>query len=289
MNPQTTRIAPSPTGDMHIGTARTAYFNYLAARASGGSFILRIDDTDVNRNSQDHIEVILNVMDWLGLDFDSIHYQSHRNAAYYAAAVRLIDKDLAYWDGPAIRLSDKANSFIPKDWTDTIAGSISVTPFDVDVIKNMVIWKSDGTPTYNFATAFDDMTMRITNIIRGVDHISNTPKQLTIMGCLNDGHSYTQPMFTHVGLICKDKKVLSKRDGASSMLHYRDAGYDPDAILNFMLRLGWAESDGKTIKKIDKDMAIDIFLTHGKMRSAPSNMDINLLDNFDRKYKAAKR
>lgn len=282
----TTRIAPSPTGDMHLGTARTAYFNWLAAKASGGKFILRIDDTDKNRNIDEAVVDILETMQWLGLDHDALEFQSSKQKTYKDMADILVANGLAVeLDNGAIAFTIREPGHIQKSWYDEIAGDIPVTDTDIKNVEGMILIKGDGTPTYNFASFMDDVNMGVNFVIRGHDHLSNTSAQMILYWALGSAI----PKFAHVGLIHKDKKKLSKRDGAASMLHYRNAGYDVDAMLNFMLRLGWGPTvDDKTTKMIDRDRAIELFLDGGKMRSAPSNMDINMLEAFDRKYKAKK-
>lgn len=278
-----TRIAPSPTGDMHLGTARTAYFNWLAARASGGRFILRIDDTDTARNNQSKVDDILQIMDWLGLNYDQLVYQSDRLDWYRDQAKVLIDLGMAQFDDNCIRLNLTQRLPINWFWNDNVAGSIPIGKEDLDYIKTMVLIKSDGYPTYNFASALDDMDLGINYVIRGTDHIKNTAKQVVLYKL----YKKDIPQYAHVGLLTQDKKKLSKRDGAASMLAYRDAGYDPDAMLNFMLRLGWGPTvDDKTTAIIDRQRALDLFLDQGKMKSSPSNIDIQKLISFDRKYKA---
>lgn len=286
-----TRIAPSPTGDMHLGTARTAYFNYLAARATGGKFLLRIDDTDNQRNNEDHVDVILKTMDWLGLDYDELIRQSDRQYIYNEIAHQMADSGSAtVQDNGAIIIENVDYHFIPDYWTDSIAGDIKTSQKDREVLKSIVLIKGDGTPAYNFASAVDDYCMSTNHVIRGHDHISNTVKQLTIMNAIKASTNFNNPScsipkYTHVGLIFKDKKKLSKRDAAASMLSYKDSSMKPEAVLNFMLRLGWAESSGKTLPKISKELAIDIFYKEGKMRNQPSNMDLQLLNFYTKKYR----
>lgn len=285
-----TRIAPSPTGDMHIGTARTAYFNYLAAKASGGNFLLRIDDTDLERSKPEHTQVILDTFEWLGLEYDEIIYQSERFDRYASMARALVALDCAIiLDNGAIalKLNDKTRSQLPKKWKDEVAGYIKITAHDLEQVNGMILIKGDGSPTYNWATVIDDMDYQINYVIRGHDHISNTTKQIILYYVV--GAMQFLPMFAHVGLIHYQKKKLSKRDGSASMLYYKEKGYDPDAVLNFMLRMGWGPNvDDKTTKTISKERAIELFLEGGNMRSAPSNMDLNMLESFDRKYKAQK-
>ena len=279
-----TRIAPSPTGMFHLGTARTAYFNWLAARASGGKFILRIDDTDTARNSDDAVQVILDSMDWLGLDYDAIFYQSRRTDFYREAAQTLVDHDAArVLDDGAVALN------IPKlgpTWHDTLALDIPITQDVRDKMDPLILMRRDGGgPTYHFASIYDDYMMGVNWIIRGHDHQTNTPKQIAIWKA---GFSGDFPQVSHVGLIFKDGKKLSKRDNAASLLWYRDQGYQPDAVLSFLLRLGWSPADGKTPRVITRDQAVEMFLKDGKMRAASRvNYDAQLLSNIQRNYEAS--
>ncbi len=279
-----TRIAPSPTGDMHLGTARTAYFNWLAARASGGKFVLRIDDTDKDRSDDKFTKVILETMDWLGLDYDELVYQSGRLDRYKQVASYLVDiGDAEILDNGAVALT--ADS-IPNNWEDTIAGKLVVSDTSKKQATGLILLKGDGMPTYHFASVIDDKDFDINHIIRGHDHISNTPKQITIMNAIGADI----PLFSHVGLIHYKQKKLSKRDKPASMLYYRDKGYDPDAMLNFMLNLGWGpKNQGKEHKVIDRQFALDIFLDGGNMRNQAANADFNTLEAYDRKYKARKK
>lgn len=294
-----TRIAPSPTGLFHMGTARTAYFNWLAARASGGAFILRIDDTDDARNDDAYIDVIMDAMSWLGLDSDVVFKQSDRSDAYADYADRLVKAGSAYLDvgdnGTAVRLRIPDN--FPDFWTDRIAGKIKISDRDREVIDGLVLIRSDGKPTYHFASIVDDIDYMINLVIRGSDHIANTPKQLAILTALDN--IFSTPVhkieFAHVGLIetidpdTGKRKKLSKRDAGASLLDYRDKGYSPDAMLNFLLRLGWSPTDGnfdKTHKIVDRDLATSLFLNDGKMRSSLALFDPVVLDKLDRRWKA---
>lgn len=293
-----TRIAPSPTGDMHIGTARTAYFNWLAARASGGTFLLRIDDTDQKRNNPEYTKVILDTMKWLGLDYDDVVYQSSRFERYRERAAYLVSKGYAAEKDGAIVLTipdEILNNFRKylTSWSDwNIGGDIPITEDDYSHINGSVIIKSDGSPAYNFATVVDDMDLKTTIIIRGVDHITNTSKQVVIFALLGQEYLATSeviPKFAHLGLICVKNKPLSKRDGASSMLHYMNAGYDPDAMLNFLARLGWGPTvDDKTTALLSRERMLELFLEHGKMKNQNAGFDVAKLESFDRKYKAKK-
>ena len=289
MNQYNTRIAPSPTGLLHIGTARTAYFNWLAARATGGSFLLRIDDTDKARSTQENIDAIFGAMSWLGLDFDKTFKQSDRLERYHQVVQSLIN------DGNALRLNDGAIQLCvnwdlaSKIWSDKLSGEIKISDQDISVIDKLIIMRGDETPTYNFATVVDDIDFNINLIIRGVDHIGNTIKQCQIFDMLCGINN--RPEFCHVGLLFKDKKKLSKRDpdGFGSIESLKDRGLDPDAVLDFMLRLGWGpKGEDKTHSVISKERAVNLFIASGNMRNSQANVDIAKLESFDRKYKARK-
>ena len=275
-----TRIAPSPTGDMHLGTARTAYFNWLAARASGGSFLLRIDDTDLNRSDPAFTQVILDTMEWLGLDYDNVIYQSHRFDIYNKIAKDLVSKGLARFGDDAIVLFLDS---IPDFWDDDLAGRVIISSDDKTRMNGgIVLMKGDGSPTYHFASVVDDIENNVNYIIRGKDHTTNTARHVAIYQALGA----PLPRFAHIGLIRKDGAKLSKRDGAASMLSYREKGYNPDAMLNFMARLGWGPTvDDKTTSLLPRDRMLDLFLTGGKMKNSDANMDMTKLDSYDRKYK----
>jgi glutamyl-tRNA synthetase len=296
-----TRIAPSPTGDMHMGTARTAYFNWLAARSTGGKFILRIDDTDLDRSDSSKTDDILKVMDWLKLDYDEIIYQSDRFDRYKQIADTLVIHDLAVSDGNAIRLNQLRDIPIQNNvWHDELAGDISIDDSDRSYFNNMVIFKSDGSPTYNFASVVDDIDYNINHVIRGVDHIKNTAKQVMLYQALSIlsarlnkslfDREVSIPLYTHVGLLFKDNKKLSKRHGAASMIGYMNNGYDLDAMLNFLLRLGWGPIiDDKSTTILTRDRALELFVDGGNMRSSNANIDLQKLDSFNRKYIGRKK
>lgn len=293
-----TRIAPSPTGLFHLGTARTAYFNYLAAKSNNGKFILRIDDTDTIRNKQEYTDIIFQALDWLGLEPDEVQYQSKRTKLYIAEAKALQNR------GKAIELDNGALALLcpydlPKQFNDTISGAISITQTNRDQIDRKTILlrgenadnkDNKGLPTYQFASTVDDYFMGITWIIRGVDHITNTPKQIAIWQSLNEIYGQVNcpkelPKFTHLGLLMYNGKKLSKRDGAANLLDYREKGYKPEAMLDWMLRLGWAANTprGQSSKQTDtlgyftKERALEWF-NNGKMKSSACNYDINKLD-----------
>lgn len=281
--PYTTRIAPSPTGNFHIGTARTAYFNWLAARSSGGKFILRIDDTDTARSDTTHVDQIIASLNWLGLDFDLKLVQSQRSDIYRQALKQLINAGMATVDRDGV--TRLAVDTTPSRWTDDIAGKINISDDDRKSIIGLPLSRSDGSFLYHFTSVVDDIDTGVNLIIRGVDHLSNTSRQVAIWSALGG----TLPKFCHIGLIRKDYKKLSKRDGAAGLLQYRDAGYDPDAMLNFLLRLGWGPTkDDKSTQIIWKHDAIKLFLTGGNMRSSDTNMDVQKLDSLNRKFKGRK-
>lgn len=283
--PHVTRIAPSPTGLFHIGSARTALFNWLVARSTGGRFILRIDDTDAARNTPEAVAVIDDALSWLGLDHDVRIRQSDRFGLYRGLADGLVAKGLARRDGDAVLL---AAPTLPDAWRDTLAGDIRVTDNDRKLADGLVLVRRDGTPTYHMASVADDMAMGVTWVVRGQDHLANTPKQVALWDALSrldwDGAKTPMPLWTHVGLIMHGGKKVSKRDGSASLLDHRARGVDPDAMGNWLLRLGWGPTgDGKGDRTIDRDRALAIFLDGGRMRSSPANMDLPLLDSLNRK------
>ena len=224
------RIAPSPTGNLHVGTARTALFNYLFARNRGGKFLVRIEDTDLERSKKEYEENILKSFKWLGMEYDGeLMRQSERTEIYQKHAQILVGKGMAREDGTAIILN---NSKKEMSFQDLIRGEIKFE----DVAEEVVLIKSDGTPTYNFAVVVDDAEMKVTHVIRGEDHISNTPRQLVIMEALG----FERPLYAHIPMIlAPDRSKLSKRYGAVSLLEYREKGYLPQAMLNYLALLGW--------------------------------------------------
>ncbi|MCH7950367.1 MAG: glutamate--tRNA ligase [Candidatus Dadabacteria bacterium] len=275
-----TRFAPSPTGSLHIGGARTAIFNWLFARHAGGEFILRIEDTDRTRSTEESIQEITQAMEWLGLDWDEGPFrQSDRLDIYQKLANELLESGKAYkcyvtpeelgekrkeaqntgevlrykreWakvnegvDNPyAIRLQTPDEGTI--EVQDLLRGTVT---FDAKEVDDFVILKRDGFPTYNFAVVVDDATMKITHVIRGDDHLINTPRQVLIYNAL----SYEIPKIAHVSMILgSDNKRLSKRHGATSVLAYKDRGYLPEAIINFLSRLGWSYGDQEIFSKTE--------------------------------------
>lgn len=239
------RIAPSPTGIPHIGNTRTALFNYLFAKRHNGVFILRIEDTDQARLVQGSEEALYEILTWLGLSWDEKYVQSKRIDTYLEHAMLLKEKDLAYDDDGAIRFR------MPKDgesaWTDAI-GNKAIS-FQNNIQEDFIILKRDGFPTYNFANVVDDHLMGITHVIRGDEFISSTPKHIQLYKAFGWQH----PVFAHLPVILgPDKQKLSKRHGAKSVLDYRDEGFLKEALLNYMVLLGWNPGNDQEIMSIDE-------------------------------------
>ncbi|MGE0043821.1 MAG: glutamate--tRNA ligase [Vicinamibacterales bacterium] len=242
------RFAPSPTGYLHVGGARTALFNWLYARRHGGTFILRIEDTDVERSSAEMVTGILDGLRWLGIDWDegpevggphAPYFQSERLDKYRAAVDELLAGDKAYRDEGAVRFKVPPGK---TTFTDEVHGPIE---FDNEHIENFVILRSDGFPTYHLSVVVDDVDMGITHVVRGDDHISNTPKHVLLF----EAFGKPVPAFAHVPLIMgADKKRLSKRHGATSVTEYAREGYLPEAMVNFLALLGWGSG------KADQDV-----------------------------------
>lgn len=271
-----TRFAPSPTGDLHIGSARTALFSWLYARHHGGQFILRIEDTDQERSTQASVDGILESMAWLGLDYDEgPFYQSQRFDRYQSVLETLLTHNHAYrcycskerlealrneqiskqkkprYDGKCRHIHLKKPSITdqpfvvrlrnPEQGTvaflDEVHGSITTQNAELD---DLILARSDGTPTYNFTVVVDDMDMKISHVIRGDDHINNTPRQINIFKALG----IEPPRYAHVPMILgEDGKRLSKRYGATHVMAYREQGFLPAALLNYLVRLGWSHGD----------------------------------------------
>ena len=270
-----TRFAPSPTGYLHIGGLRTALFSYLWAKKNNGKFVLRIEDTDKARNSEEATQAILKAFEWLGLEHDGeITYQSQRDEIYAKYIKQLLDEGKAYkcymskeeltelretqmankertkyngkyrdFDGtppegiePVIRIkAPLTGEILVKDG---VKGDVSFQA--EDILDDFVIARADGAPTYNFVVAIDDHLMGINEVIRGDDHLSNTPKQIVVYNAL----AWDLPKFYHVPMIHNSAgKKLSKRDGATDVMAYKEMGYTPEALLNFLVRLGWSHGD----------------------------------------------
>jgi glutamyl-tRNA synthetase len=232
---------------LHIGSARTALFNWLFARHEGGQFFLRIEDTDKERSKKEFLDEILDSLKWLGLNWDGEPvFQSKRTDYYRAMAEKLIGKGLAYPEEQAIRFR------VPKEGK-IVVDDLLHGPIEFDLVQHgslaedLVIFKSDGSPTYNFAVVCDDAAMGITHVIRGDDHISNTPKQLPLYEALG----FKKPVFCHIPLILgEDRSRMSKRHGATSIREYRDAGYLPEAVVNYLTLLGWSPGNNDEILEL---------------------------------------
>jgi len=283
-----TRFAPSPTGLLHIGGVRTALFSWLHARRHGGKFILRIEDTDRERSTDDAVQIILDGLKWLGLGGDAPPiFQTARFDRYRAVLSQLLAEGHAYRcyctkeELEALRAEQMANKQKPRydgrwrDRTDSRAGVEPVIRFknplagDVVVddlvhgkvifqnaeLDDLIIARSDGTPTYNFCVVVDDMDMGITHVIRGDDHLNNTPRQINLLKALGA----TPPVYAHVPMILgADGAKLSKRHGAVSVLHYQEEGFLPDALLNYLVRLGWSHGDQEVFTREEMIAAFDI-------------------------------
>ncbi len=269
------RFAPSPTGNLHIGGARTALFNWLYARARQGTFVLRIEDTDQARSRQEFLDEITFSMNWLGFGWDEIYYQSRRFDIYRSCAEKLLNEGRAYVEktegkGEAIIYKVQPQKLVVRD---LIRGDIE---FDSELIKDQVLIKSDGTPTYNFACVVDDAQMGISHVIRGDDHISNTPKQIMLYQALG----FSLPEFAHLPLILgTEGGRLSKRTGATAISDYRDMGYLAGALVNYLLLLSWAPGDNREI--IDLKEAVKLFdITNVNKTAATFNLEkLNWINN----------
>ena len=267
-----TRFAPSPTGQLHIGGVRTALFSWLHARHSGGKFILRIEDTDAERSTDDNTKQILASMEWLGLDWDEgPFFQSDRLDIYKSYILKLVDEGKAYWcECTPDNLEKKRSQALAEGKKPKYDGTCrnkglgpgpgrvvrflmpdaGVTSFD-DMIKgritmdnaeldDLILLRSDEMPTYNFTVVIDDATMNMTHVIRGDDHVNNTPRQVKIYEALG----FELPLFAHVPMILgPDKTKLSKRHGATSAMAYQEMGYLPEALVNYLVRLSWSHGD----------------------------------------------
>ena len=326
-SPVRVRFAPSPTGKLHIGGARTAIYNWAFARANGGTFILRIDDTDPTRSTEENTQVILRAMRWLGLDWDEgpdvggpcgPYRQTERAELYREAAERLVAEGRAYpcfcsaerleadraaakarkdpfqgYQGHCRDL-DPAEAAarvaagephtlrikVPRDRGDVVVEDAvhGRVTFNARELDDFVIFRSDGTPTYNFATVVDDAAMGITHVIRGDDHLSNTPRQVIVYEALGA----PVPTFAHISMILgADGKKLSKRHGATSVEEYRDAGYLSDAFVNYLALLGWS-LDGQTTVVPREVLAREFSLDH--VSKNPATFDPKKLDWMNAEY-----
>jgi glutamyl-tRNA synthetase len=306
-----TRFAPSPTGFLHIGGARTALYCFLEARQRGGKFVLRIEDTDRERSTDAAVQAILDSMDWLGLDYDEGPiYQTERLARYQEVADQMIADGLAYYayetreeldamrneamaknekprynghyrdlnapfrDDPnrVVRFKNPPDGVVVFD--DKIKGRIEWSNTELD---DLVLFRSDGFPTYNFAVVIDDIDMEITDVIRGDDHVNNTPRQINIYRALK----VPVPHFAHMPMILgPDGGKLSKRHGAVSVMQYRDDGFLPHALLNYLVRLGWSHGDQEIFSRAEM---IELFKIEDVNHSA-SRFDVEKLSWLNQHY-----
>lgn len=304
-----TRFAPSPTGYLHVGGARTALFSYLFARRHGGQFVLRIEDTDLERSTAESVNAIMEGMTWLGLDYDEgPFFQTERFERYQNVIDELLDKGLAYrCDCPKDRLERlrdtqmaakvkprydghcRGRQIDPEQphvvrFKNPVDGAVIVddlirgrVPFANSELDDLIIRRSDGSPTYNLTVVVDDAEMEISHVIRGDDHLNNTPRQINILKAL--GHE--PPKYAHVPMILgPDGKRLSKRHGAVSAVAYRDNGYLPEALINYLIRLGWSHGDQEVFSLEDMISLFDI----ADVNTAPSAFNVDKLDWLNQHY-----
>lgn len=282
-----TRFAPSPTGYLHIGGARTALYSWLYARKNKGHFILRIEDTDLERSTPESVQAILDGMQWLNLDHDEgPYYQTQHFDRYKTVIQQLLTEKKAYkcyctkerleelrakqtelkvkprYDGHCRELTEQLDKPYVIRFRNPLDGEVVIDDqvhgrvvFQNSELDDLIIARTDGTPTYNFTVVVDDMDMKITHVIRGDDHLNNTPRQINMLQALD----VTPPVYTHVPMILgSDGKRLSKRHGAVSVLQYRDEGYLPDALLNYLVRLGWSHGDQEIFSRAELINLFDI-------------------------------
>ena len=306
-----TRFAPSPTGFLHVGGVRTALFSYLFAKKNNGKFLLRVEDTDLQRSTQEAVDAILNGMSWLGLQNDEkTYYQTKKFVHYDEVVKQLLAEGKAYYCSCSRERLDELReyqqahdlkigydnkcrdrNYIPKDgeslvvrfknpldgvvnWEDAVKGNISIANQELD---DIVIQRADGSPTYNFCVVVDDIDMAITHVIRGDDHVNNTPKQINIYKALGAN----VPIFAHVPMILgPDGAKLSKRHGAVNVMAYREDGYLPQAMLNYLVRLGWSYGDQEIFSKEEMEQSFD--LNH--ISASPARFDFEKLKWLNKHY-----
>ena len=304
-----TRFAPSPTGYLHIGSARTALFSYLFARANGGKFLLRIEDTDRQRSTKPAVDAILNGLKWLGINWDGEEvYQFSRSERHREVALELLEKGKAYkcfLTSEELEIlreeTMRTGKPIMSKWRDASSSTHPDLPFVVRIkaskegttiiddkvqgrvvtenhtLDDMILLRSDGSPTYMHAVVVDDHDMGVTHVIRGGDHLSNTARQVTIYQAMN----WQVPVFAHIPLIHgQDGKKLSKRHGALGVEAYRDMGYLPEALCNYLLRLGWSHGNDEIINHAQ---AIEWFNLEAIGKS-PARLDFKKLDHVNNHY-----
>jgi len=306
-----TRFAPSPTGYLHIGGARTALFSYLYARRHGGTFVLRIEDTDLERSTREAVNAILEGMSWLGLEYDEgPFYQTQRFDRYKEVIQQLLKEGKAYYCFCSkerlekLREEQMAQKIKPRydaccrdlgrvpqpgeeavvRFKNPVDGEVVVEDrvkgrvvFQNTELDDLIIARGDGTPTYNFTVVVDDMDMEITHVIRGDDHLNNTPRQMNILRALG----VEPPVYAHVPMILDEQgKKLSKRTGAASVMEYRDMGYLPEAVLNYLVRLGWSHGDQEIFSLDEMISLFDIEDLNG----AASSLNLSKLAWLNQHY-----
>ncbi len=310
-----TRFAPSPTGFLHIGGARTALFSYLYARKHGGKFLLRIEDTDRERSTQPAVDAIFDGMRWLGLESDGeTIFQTQRSARYREVAEQLLSQGKAYWcycskaeldDMRAQQMARKEKPRYDGRWRPMPGKTLPLPPADIkpvlrfmnpiggqvvvdDLIKgriafsngeldDLILLRADGTPTYNFCVVVDDADMGITHVIRGDDHVNNTPRQINILQALG----VTPPAYGHVPMILgADGVKLSKRHGAVSVIEYRALGFMPEAVLNYLVRLGWSHGDQELFTREEMIRLFDV----AQVQKSPARFDMEKLVWVNHQY-----
>ncbi len=276
-----TRMAPSPTGKFHVGSARTALFSYLFSRHHNGRFILRIEDTDKERSKSEFEQNIIDSFEWLGLKYDEFFRQSERTAIYKDHIQKLIDNGSAYVSqeeagegkrGEVIRFRNPNTKI---KFTDVILGDIEIDSTD---LKDFVIAKDLDTPLYHLTVVVDDGLMEVSHVIRAQEHIANTPRQILILEALG----FQRPVYAHIPLVlAPDKTKLSKRHGATALLDFRDMGYLPEAVINFLAFLGWnpgTEQELFTMDELIRDFSLEKVGTGGGV------FNIEKLDWFNKEY-----
>lgn len=281
--PVRVRMAPSPTGNLHIGTARTALFNYLYAKKMGGQFVMRIEDTDRERSTKEFEKNIIDSFAWLGISWDEFYRQSERTDLYRTKLKKLIDEDKAFIsketakddETRTVEVVRLRNPKKPVTFEDVIRGPITVDPSD---LGDFVIARNIDDPLYHFAVVVDDGEMNITHVIRGDDHISNTPRQILILEALG----YERPIYAHVPLIlAPDRSKLSKRAGATSVDEYKSNGYIPEGMLNFLALLGWNGGTEQELFSIDE--LVKVFSLE-KLQKSGAVFDIERLNWFNKEH-----
>ena len=266
-----TRFAPSPTGWLHIGGARTALFSWLYARRHGGKFVLRIEDTDLQRSKKEYEDEIMQSMTWLGLEWDELAHQSKRFDVYRAEAQRLVKEGKAYEKDGAVFMPCAFDSLVVDDM---IRGEVVFTELPKE---EEVLIKSDGSPTYSFACVVDDAQMGITHVVRGQDHLPNTPKQLLMYKALG----FQSPRFAHLPMIlAQEGGKMSKRHGATAVIEYRKLGFVREAILNYLMLLGWSPGEKELISLEEAVKLFDL----KDINKSNAKFDMDKLDWINAEY-----